>query len=124
MTSLNSVSLGGGSVNPTPSGVELANSRRLLYVEDVSAARVSYGSGGLGACAIGVNYSTDGGATWQQLVEPGPTLGASGTVLASQWVDVRGIAWSADVLVAAFAYGATLLNLGVYSVTFVDLQTR
>lgn len=124
MTTLNNVYLGGGSVNPTPAGVELANSRRLLYLEDITAARVSYGSGGLGDCAIGVSASTDGGLTWTPFLERGPTLGIAGSVLASQWVNVGSFAWSGDVMVAPFAYGTTLLGLGLYSVTFVDLQLR
>lgn len=113
------------SVNPSPGGVELANSRRLLDFGDLTYARCSYGGGGLlGDCAVGINASTDGGASWAPLLPAGPLLAPAGIVLASQWVEVS--AMQGDLLVAAFAFGTTLLGLGValYGVTFVELQVR
>jgi hypothetical protein len=113
------------SVNPAPAGVEIAGGRRRIEVGDLTYARCSYGGGGLlGDCAVGVNYSTDGGSSWQPLLPPGPLLAPAGIVLASTWVDVS--AMQGDVLVAPFAYGATLLGLGVtlYAVTFAELQLR
>lgn len=125
MTTLNSVSLGTNvGTNANASGFEVPDSRRLLYVEDWSLARVSYGGGGLGDCALGAGYSLDGGATWAQLLPPGPTLGLSGTALTSTWTDVSHLAWNGDLLINAMAYGVTLLHLGLYSIKWIDLQVR
>lgn len=123
MTVLGEVTLAiGVGVNASSAGVEIPGSRRLIDFADVTYARVSYAGGGLGNCAVGVNYSPDGGATWATLLPPGPTLGVDGTILAAEWQDVLWV--PGDVYVAAFAYGSTLLGLGLYSLRFVALQLR
>lgn len=123
MTTLASLTLAVGvSVNASPGGTEIPGSRRLVDFADVTYSRLSYAGGGLGDCAVGVNFSTDGGTTWSTLLAPGPTLGVDGTVLAVQWQNVLWL--TGDALVAAFTYGTTLLGLGLYSLRFVDLQLR
>lgn len=112
------------STAPTSAGLEVSNSRRTIYVPDVQWARCSYAGGGIGACQVGVSYSLDGGATWATFIPPGPTLGASGTVLAGDWTDVSALVGGGDITVSAWAYGGSLLGGLSYSLQFVELQLR
>jgi hypothetical protein len=108
-------------VNPTPAGVEIPNARRLVEFADVTYARCSYGGGGAGDASVAIMFSTDGGAGWQTLVPAGPPLSA-GTVLASQWTLVQWV--TGDVLIVPVVYGTSLLGLGLYALSFVELQLR
>lgn len=116
--------LGSGGVNPSSAGTEFPSSRRAIYIADCQYARVLYAAGGLGDCAIGVNWTADGGSTWQELLPYGPTISLAGAVNQTQWLDISQYAPQGELVVAAFARG-TALSLGLlFQLSFIDLQVR
>jgi hypothetical protein len=99
-------------------GVEIIATRRVVDLSTVTAVRVTYGSS-LGAVAVRVDYSDDGGTTWTPLTtQPGAAV--DGTVYASPWEPTPAGATSNDVLVRAVGTAAGLTP----QLTFIDLQYR
>ena len=110
------------TIGPLPSGIEFLNeiSRRRFDFADFSAGRLLYLSDSTADLGVGMDYSTDDGDTWHQLLPQGPTVIAR-TVVHSDWNPFPvEVATAGDVLVRCVAYGGS----GSKNILFVEFQYR
>lgn len=110
------------NVTPSSGGTEFPSglARRQAYLFGAGFARVQYEVGANASLAMRVEYSMDGGASWQTLVQ-GPDV-QNNVAVASDWVgtpsDLAGT--DMDVLLRAVAVGSG----GGKSVKYVELLYR
>lgn len=101
------ISLGGG---------ELANSRRVVDLQDFEACRLQYSASN--SITVRIEYSPDQGATWATLIDEYSMTGSNPRV--SGWQVIPDEAKDQEVVLRAFALGSGLLT----TVNFVEFQFR
>ena len=97
-------------------GTELSNSRRIVDLFGFEASRVQFQASA--TISVRVEYSLDGGATWNTLIAEGTEYG--GNPYVSEWQTMPPEALDNDVLIRALAIGFGLLT----SVDYVEFQFR
>lgn len=100
----------------TIGGSELANSRRVMDLQPMEAARLQYTASA--TLDVRIEWSDDQGATWNTLIGEYSATGSSPRV--SGWQTIPDASKEQEVLVRAYAVGSGLLT----TVNFVELQYR
>lgn len=109
------------TVAPSTGGVELPLSRRRVDLFSQEQARTQYQGGSLvGDCAVRIEYSSDDGSSWSELVAPGPTVNGSNYVVISDWGALPAAALG-EILIRATAVGTAALGI---TIQYVEMQWR
>lgn len=110
------------NIDPTPSGVEFPNqiSRRLIDFVDYYVGRLQYMSDQTADLAVKLEYSSDDGTTWNELIPTGPTVISKQPVTGVWQFFPSEVTELGEVLTRAVAVGSA----GSKQIWYVEFQYK